>query len=115
MKVKNLREGPTYERCKELIAEGKFPPTIIPPMKWAIPFHFTSEEKMDQFIEKLDNIFGKSVDVIDWPDNYEAPWFYILTSVEIMGEEEQYDININLTTDEQLSYMQLAFDNMSVT
>ena len=119
MKVKNLYQGQTYKWCKKLVSMGTFPSTILPPMKWEITFLLDSEEKAKQFIQRIDKIFGKSVDVIDWVKNRDAPWFYTvmkLQETDLYQKKliEKVKVYVNLTTDEQLSYVQLAFTNIRV-
>ena len=115
MKVKNLRASESYHQLKKLVDTGVFGSTVIPPMKWSFELNLGSKADAEQFVKDLDEIFGKSANIYDWPNNYDAPWFYHYRKMLLSYKGiDQYHIYVNLTTDEQLSYAQLAFGHIKL-
>ena len=114
MNVKNLHNTETYHRCVELVAEGKFTESILIPMKWEIEYNLESKLAAEKFISNLDEIFGKSANTYLWGDNYDAPWFFTISRLIQIGALEEWCAMVNLTTDEQLSYMTIAFPDTNI-
>ena len=112
--VKNLHDTETYHRCVELVAEGKFTESILIPMKWEIEYTLGSKPLAEKFISNLDEIFGKSESIYLWGDNYDAPWFFTISKLIQIGSLEEWCVMVNLTTDEQLSYMTIAFPDTNI-
>ena len=109
MIVKNLHNTVSYHRCVELVEEGKFTKSILIPMKWEIEYELGSWHAADMFVIRLSKIFGNPSQIINWANNYNALWFYSQSKHSTMAQFEKWHVVVNLTTDEQLSYMTIAF------
>ena len=111
MNVKDLHNTVSYHRCVELVKEGKFTKSILIPFKWEIEYYLDSKLSAEKFISNLDGIFGESANTYLWCDNYDAPWFFTMLKISEIIPDQKWSVLVNLTTNEQLSYMTMAFAN----
>lgn len=109
MKVKNLHDTESYRACQKLVAEGKFDNSILIPMKWEMEIRCGNRHSAEILLRDLTAVFGEPAKISSWTSNYDAPWFFSAYSPNPHNPSSEWSINVNLTTDEQLTYMRLLY------
>ena len=118
MNVINLYESESYMALQKLIDNGFVTNGhLISPMRYLIKVDIPTGRQAQSIIGPLDEIFGEGVNTIDWVENYNAPWFYTICWETVYRQVfldyrnspmKKWTMDVNLTTDEQLSYYILS-------
>ena len=111
MDVKNLHDTDSYRACQALVAAGKYDTSILIPMKWELLFFFKNGKLVDDFIQDLTERFGKPAHIGAWASNYNDPWFHSVWE-PLKGARSVWEVCVHLTTDDQLTFMQLAYAHL---